>query len=585
MPHKHHMQWPLSARGERPRLSVLTPPNEKSDGSVNLPPYPNDNEEARALVASRLWGGSRRYSDSSSQLSDRALFHQSLDRHDLANRTGLSFFVSDAPPLSPVPREVDLGGSITHLQSPVQSPTRISAAALRYTPVAVQTIAHQSKQISKTQEPDPTKDAFISWNEYTAHSLPRRLPSSSTTHRDDMIKAVSSLSVNKLPIKNVGKLARPVMNKYYRTDEALASFTATTERTILLPNPSVLGPTPSQRLLERLESDLFNASKYLSSSSSSHSQNLTVLTWSDDSPWGTATLFEVSLPQHSSSTPPPPGIGLLARRRRDTSLSLRTAADSNHAVTIKPLAAMELIPRNLLVQFRLDQTLRKLSISHTNSQFKWTSTAGSRSPSYATLLDPEDGTYPQPETEQPTSLLSAMDDDIDFILGPRSRYRKHLHPSDPRLLFDSAEVEVEADGIISTLPQFLALLHTQLSIIEVIDSTPITTTDTKVETVSGRKVRGVSLRDWPKGKKHTGRDVHVVVLVPEGAEWAEESIFWSDDAGSLRELRAGRRYGSVIKRERRGRGRRRRRREDDASSAGWDGRDGSPLGSARSAAW
>ncbi|KAK4223929.1 hypothetical protein QBC38DRAFT_516015 [Podospora fimiseda] len=567
------LQWPLSARGERRQLSVLSPPHDKQDHSVNLPPYPDDNEVARALVASKLWGGSRRYSDSSSQLSDRALFHQSLDRHDLANRTGLTFFVSDAPPLSPTPREVDLGGSIVHLSSPVQSPTRLSSAALRYTPVP------KPQQLTKTSEPNPTKDAFFSWKEYTSHPLPRRLPSCSTSHRDDVIKAVSSLGINKLPIKNVGKLAKPVMNKYYRTEEALASFTATAERTILLPNPSP--PNPTIRFLERLESDLFNTPKYLSS----HSQNLTIITYTDDSPWGTATLFEVGLPS-SNSVPPPPGIGLLARRRRDTSLSLHTSTPTG-AISILPIVAMELIPRDLLHQFRMNHTLRKLvlcsSQSHLDSpHFKWICTGGMRRPSYATLLDPEDNETYQPEptinTNTNTSIFSSVDDDINFILGPRSRSKnkhKSLSPNDPR-----TGIETDADGIIATIPQFLCLLHSTYSIIEEIESTPILK---NIETVTGDKLRGVSLRDWPKGKRYTGRGgggVNVVVLMPDQGEesWIEEKIFWSDDVEGLRELRGGR-YGGVIKRERR------RRREsgleEEEEGQGWD----SPLGSARSAAW
>ncbi|KAK4159860.1 hypothetical protein QBC43DRAFT_338772 [Cladorrhinum sp. PSN259] len=603
MPHQQEMQWPLSARGERPRIDVLTSPHEKPNNSVNLPPYPDDNDDARALIASKLWGGSRRYSDSSSKLSDRALFHQSLGRHDLANRTGLSFFVADEPLLSPQAREVDLGGSITHLLSPpLQSPTRPSSAALRYTPVSVQR-GYSQRPFNATEPQLSTKDGFLSWTEFTPHPLPVRLSSSSLkSQRDEVITAVSSLSVSGVPIMNVGKLARPVMNKYYKTEQALSSFTATTERTLLLPSSSP--PNPSIRYLERLESDLLNTSKYLSSSSSSNSHNLTVLTWSDDSPWGTATLFEVTLPESASaSLPPPPGIGLLARRRRNTTLSVTTKTPSanppNQAISIRPVAAMELVPRQLLIQFRLESSIRKMVLSHTENKFKWTSTAGSKYPSYATLADPEDDDEEedlapeQPRTAQPSatrSLYSALDSDIDAVLGPRSsssssfrraRQRTYLSPSDPRIKGEK-EVEVDADGVLATIPQFLALLHTQHSILEIIDSTPITTQ--KLKTKAGYEVRGVSLREWPKGKNHSGRDVSVVVLMPSESgegnnnnKWMNERIFWSDDRSGLQELR-GRRYRGVIRREKRRRGETREREWIEERSPGlW--------GSARSAAW
>ncbi|KAK3290424.1 uncharacterized protein B0H64DRAFT_412313 [Chaetomium fimeti] len=45
--------------------------------------------------------------------------------------------------------------------------------------------------------------------------------------------------------------------------------------------------------------------------------------------------------------------------------------------------------------------------------------------------------------------------------------------------------------------------------------------------------------------RHRGRDVHVVVLVPDGAKWAGERIFWTDENGGLGELRQ-KKYRNVI---------------------------------------
>ncbi|KAK4465375.1 hypothetical protein QBC42DRAFT_195144, partial [Cladorrhinum samala] len=601
MPGRLDMQWPLSARGERPPSSVLSPVQGTS--SNPLPPYPDDgHDDARALVASRLWGRERRYSDSFPQQSAQVIFQESLDRHNLASRTGLSFYIADGNPTSPQPREVDLGGSITHLPSPVQSPIRSTAAA-RYTPRPAQALQVQQASTTATGK----SNAFMSWTEFTPYKLPRRLPAfSAKTHRQEVISAVSALSIPTIQLENVGKLARPIMNKYYRTEQALSEFLTTTERVLLLPNPSPSLPSnpPSQRFLERLESELFNTSKYLSSSSSSSStQNLTVLTWSDDSPWGTATLFEVSLPPQAAPRPPP-GIGLLARRRRNAQLPLLqtgngdTSVNPNQAVSIHPVASMELIPRQALVNLRLDTSIRKLVLADSSSEsgsgakksrFRWlATTAGFRSPVYATLYDPPDSDSDsdddndnaksplQPPTAYPTAtttattttISSALDDDVDAVLGPNRRRarkrRRHRASTDPRNEY--YEKEEETDGIISTIPQFLALLHTSFSVVEEISSTPISGAtssegqgqdpgSTRVETASGRRVRGVSLRDWPQGKKHTGKHVRVVVLMPDSegsssSTWTEEKIFWSDDVTGLRELK-GKRYRDAIGRERR----------------------------------
>lgn len=113
----------------------------------------------------------------------------------------------------------------------------------------------------------------------------------------------------------------------------------------------------------------------------------------------------------------------------------------------------------------------------------------------------------------------------------------------------------EADGVVASVPQFLALLHASRSTIETATST--TSVASVVETEEGERVRAVALASGPvKGVRHTGRDVHVVVLVPDGAKWAEERIFWTDAAGGLAEMRRNQ-YRDVIEgRRTRGRGRR-----------------------------
>ncbi|CAP61047.1 uncharacterized protein PODANS_3_180 [Podospora anserina S mat+] len=525
-----HRRWPLSAQGERPRLSLQTAsPTENCPG---LPPYPVNDQDARLLVASKLWGEQRRFSDSFSQMSNEALYHESLDKLNLSCRTGLSFNFREQTEQE-AQFVVDLGGSVTHIPSPQPSPTfkpagLPSRAALTYTPANAKTYPSAEWELTN-DKPQAKGDGFMLWKEYAPVILTRR-SSSLQSEREQVLDAVSSLGL-KGPVKGLGKLSRPVLNKYYRTEQALAEFLIKQDRVLLRPLPS---PETGQRELERLETDLFDTSKYMGSTN-----YMTVLTWSDDNPWGTITLFQVETPLMGSVSQ---GGYLESQRRKPPNLHVHVREP--FATKIKPVAAMEHIPQQVLVNMRMDTAIRKLVLVHEqNSQrFRWMAKGEMGHPSYATLYRP-DMTVP---IAVQRSLYEHLDADEAAILGHHSQRR----PSclSPQAAYQDRQ-EVTADGIVATIPQFLALLHSTQSIVEVASS-PKLSDEERVETTSGERFRRCSMKQPLQGKRHTGRDVHVVVLLPASrSAWVEEKLFWTDEQGHLAEFRQ-KRYKSVIDRER-----------------------------------
>ncbi|KAK4188874.1 hypothetical protein QBC35DRAFT_381504 [Podospora australis] len=566
--HYHHtqgMQWPTSAHAERPQLSVQT------TSPRHLPPYHEENPQS--LFAPSSWrpvNQSRRpHSDTFSHLSAQT-------KNELAGRTGLSFSIQP-----PQPYEIDLGGRVTQLpQSPLLSPSR---AAARYTPVSATfptiSVPSPSQQAEtkivvsiQGREDDDTdkRNAFFYWKEYHPSPLARKTPfgrhSSIATPRDELIDAVSGLNLGG-PVKGLGKLARPVMHKYYHTEQALAEFMHKSDRVLL--RPSYTGAEmANQRELERIETELFDTSKYMNG----NGNNLTVVTWSDDSPWGAITLFEVDTPLPNT---PRRSDSLLNRRKRFGLASLDLRENGKGPRAVKPVAAMELVPQQVLTNIRMDTAIKKLICVHQNGRFKWVVPQGSASPPcYARLQDPdeedEEESIPSPPKGISTTT-AAMEADEEAILGYRRRKTRSRHLSADNPGYSSKEID--ADGVVATIPQFLALLHANhSSLIEVASSSAITSS--YIPTDAG-EFKAVNLDEFPKGKKHTGRAIHVVVLLPARADWADEKIFWTDEVGSLRELRQGR-FRGLIERPRR-----RRRPLGMEREPGWE----SPPLSARSTAW
>jgi len=258
----------------------------------------------------------------------------------------------------------------------------------------------------------------------------------------------------------------------------------------------------SRRELERLENELFDLTKYTGSDSGA-CDFLTVLTWSSGrkESTGTITLCEA-----------------------DT--GMRNGGEN--AAAIRPVAAMEEVPKTVLVKMRADARVKRKEViapgdsagrdRENESPFEWTAHASPR-PSYVRLANvgdegdsrDEDGGE---EIYDPTDRLSPS--------NPRGRGRKrdsssHKHNRSRSSLID-------ADGIRATIPQFLALLHANRALVEDIASSGMV----RRRTEDGEAVWAVALSKSPRPNSHQGDNVHVAVLVPEEAEWVREKIVWTD---------------------------------------------------------
>ncbi|KAK4213433.1 hypothetical protein QBC37DRAFT_344157, partial [Rhypophila decipiens] len=365
---------------------------------------------------------------------------------------------------------------------------------------------------------------------------------------EEVIDAFDGVEVSG-PVSGLGRLAKPLINKYH-TSGFVSEFQSSGERVLLLPGadnttgaPST--PTSTRRELERLECEMFDISKYRG-----ETNHLSVLTWASDSHWGTITLFEVDLEESPGDNDNWATGNRRGRRRRE------------QGVRIRPLAAMEDVPKGILVNMRIDRDIRKTVLEYSTSEgrYKWRSQVRP-GPLYARILNDEydggniytkrgrrrerrdaDGELEREydhdvpdrrRCRRPSSLLRV--DDIRTNSTGRSEYRTKSSSSRSRGRRAGGRAERDADtGIVATVPQLMALLHANRSMLEVASAVDGTET---VKTDGGAVRRCIRMTEKPMGKRHAGRDVHVVVLMPNASPWADERIVWTDQDGELEELR------------------------------------------------
>ncbi|KAK3897583.1 hypothetical protein C8A05DRAFT_19681 [Staphylotrichum tortipilum] len=447
--------------------------------------------------------------------------------------------------------------------------------------------------------------SFLHCPGYTPHVIHPRDPFTLPSRRDDFFDALGKIEgmAGPVSVKGVGHLAKPAFGKSpVTTSKLLSHFLHRAKRTLLVPDGSASSreKAPSQRELARLESELFDTSKYVGGSSNSKSRgsnrgkgpssgtpstsnHLTVLTWSSDDAYGTITLFEADLS--------PPASGPFRRRTTTTStiglgLPLPSGSSSpngGHRVVhaLRPVTAMEDVPRQVLVNMRVDAGVKKVVLQHdpARGRFRWTAQHTRRGGAVRQArvwVQGETREVGDADWDDDGASLDSVTDDSGSSQGGWGRRRSRRGG---RTLTRTLHA---APGVVATIPQFLALTHASRATLDEVTSLPASSGT--VATEDGERVRVVSLGAQQrnmKGARHKGRDVHVVVLVPDGARWAEEKIFWTDGVDGLAEMRQ-KKYGDVVLPAKGGRGMRgavgrggeEKRRDINA----WERREGTERG-------
>ncbi|KAK0609970.1 hypothetical protein B0T17DRAFT_500890, partial [Bombardia bombarda] len=313
-------------------------------------------------------------------------------------------------------------------------------------------------------------------------------------------------------VEGIGGIAESVHNLFHSVERL--DFMQSERSMYLLPTPSDATASPAQLTrheLERLENELFDMTKYTGSC-----EYLTALAWAEEGVSGSITLFQVDFDTTTATS---------RRRERDV------------AVGIRPVAAMQGVPKPVLTAMRThDKIKRKAVFVPTDDDaqaFKWRANP-SPGPTYVRLEE-------------------------DY-------HARHRHRHRSRSSSHAAPQLAAADGIRATIPQFVALLHANRAILEDVESSGVA----PVETEEGDVVPGVSVTKAPRANSHEGDSVHVAVLMPNEAEWVDDEIVWTDRDG-LVEFRR-RRYWELIER---GGERDRRRWGSRRGDGSRDGRHGS----------
>ncbi len=345
-------------------------------------------------------------------------------------------------------------------------------------------------------EPGSKGHNFLDWVTFEEVTLPPK-ENVKRSRRDKIFTPLEKFKVE-LPgdvsIEGLGGLVESAHNLFH--SPVLLDFMESKRNLLITPDSSVASKakhlTPKE--LERLEIELFDLTKFNGSS-----EFLTAVTWSEEGESGSITLYRV------------------------------ISNSQDVSVAIRPIAAMQEVPKSILVSMRThDKIKRKVVFVPSDDDvqgFKWKANP-SRGPTYVKLGDDEEPN----EDEEPPSHSR------DRRSTSRNHSRRGSSRQGPKL--------ADADGVRATIPQFVALLHANRSILEDIESSRIEL----VETDDGKAVPSVNLSRPPRPNSHEGDSVHVAVLIPNEAEWADEHILWTDKYG-LQEFRR-RKFWDLIEKER-----------------------------------
>lgn len=213
--------------------------------------------------------------------------------------------------------------------------------------------------------------------------------------------------------------------------------------------------------------------------------------------------------------------------------------DAGEAIGIRPVAAMRDVPSPVLVRMRTEERIKRKAV--------------------LTLIEADDRTFDWKANPSRGPRYVRLG-------GARGSPRRLRSPSRSRSGHRGPGL-ADGDGVCATIPQFFALMHARRSILEHVASARITLT----ECADGDTKPAVFMTQPPRSSPHEGDGVHVAVLVPNDALWAEEEIVWTDQTG-LAEFRQ-RAYWDLIERtSRHVRSRSRNRRRESGQNERADSR-------------
>ncbi|KAL2256637.1 hypothetical protein VTK26DRAFT_1366 [Humicola hyalothermophila] len=347
-----------------------------------------------------------------------------------------------------------------------------------------------------------SKPAFLDWSLFDAATLPPRA-NPKRSRLSSILSPLNALRADlpgNVTVEGLGGIIESAHSLFHSAQRL--DFMES-ERTILIFQPGT-PKSPAKALarreLERYENELFDVSKYAAGAGAC--EYLTALAWTDEGLSGSIALYEA------------------------------VSDEEGETAGIRPVAAMRDVPTPVLVKMRTNERVgRKLvfaPVDHDGDGFRprWRANP-SPGPSYVRL----EGNRWNAGIGNPRGAAASP------LRSPRrsqSRRRsRSRHPAAGRL--------ADADGVSATIPQLVALLHARRAVLEEVRSSCVAT----VRTEDGEVRPAVALFEAPRSNPHDGDGgVHVAVLIPEDAPWADEEIVWTGRDG-LVEFRQAR-YWDLI---------------------------------------
>ncbi|KAK4154814.1 hypothetical protein C8A00DRAFT_42490 [Chaetomidium leptoderma] len=242
--------------------------------------------------------------------------------------------------------------------------------------------------------------------------------------------------------------------------------------------------TPPPHKMPRRELERFENELFDLSKYDGSCDYLTAMAWTEETLAGAITLYEVLF------------------------------GDDGETVGIRPVATMRDVPSPVLVKMRTDERIKRKAV--------------------LTPIDDDDHNLEWRASPTKGPRYVKLGHTAPTAAHVRSPHRSRSRQPGVGL--------ADANGVCATLPQFVALLHARRTILEGVESsriTPIT-----IEECDNKPA--VFLFEPPLSNPHEGDGVHVAVLMPNDALWAEEEIVWTDQTG-LAEFRQ-RQYWDLIDR-------------------------------------